>query len=130
LDDSLSKWTKNRSASASLAPLICWFVWLERNVAIFEEKTPSAQSVVIRSLGSVHKLVENINQIFVRSCLINQIFEFPVACFDVAAKANGRCCGAGGTIKLSASLVHKWYMNCGSSTNSKAELMGAWATCS
>jgi hypothetical protein len=47
LDDSLSKWTKNRSASTSLAPLICWFVWLERNAMIFEEKTPSAQSVVI-----------------------------------------------------------------------------------
>jgi ribonuclease HI len=72
--------------------------------------------------------VENINQFYVRSCLINQIFEYPVACFDGAAKANGLCCGAGGTIKLSASLVHKWYLNCGSGTNSKAELMGAWAT--
>jgi ribonuclease HI len=72
--------------------------------------------------------VEIINKSSLRSCLINQIFEFPVACFDGATKANGRCCGAGGTIKLSNSLVHKWYLNCGPGSNTKAELMGAWAT--
>jgi ribonuclease HI len=84
--------------------------------------------VVIRSLGAVHKPVEFINKSSLRSCFINQIFEFLVACFDGAAKANGQCCGAGGTIKLSTSLVHKWYMNCGPGSNSKAKLMGAWAT--
>jgi ribonuclease HI len=59
---------------------------------------------------------------------INQNFEFPVASFDGAAKADGLCCGAGGIIKLSNTLAHKWYLNCGIGSNTKAELLGAWAT--
>jgi ribonuclease HI len=54
--------------------------------------------------------------------------DYPVAFFDGAAQGDGRCCGAGGIIKLSASLTYKWYVNCGQGTNTKAELMGAWAT--
>jgi hypothetical protein len=76
LDDSLSKWTKTGLFLSSLAPLICWFVWLERNAALFDEKIPSVQSVMIRSLGTVHKPVEVINKSSLRSCLINQTIEF------------------------------------------------------
>jgi ribonuclease HI len=64
----------------------------------------------------------------VRSCMIDHLLEYPVACFDGATKVNGLCSGVGGTIKLSASSVYKWYLNCGIRTNTKAELMGAWAT--
>jgi ribonuclease HI len=54
--------------------------------------------------------------------------EYPIAFFDGAAQADGRCCGVGGIIKLSASTTYKWFVNCGAGTNTKAELMGAWAT--
>jgi hypothetical protein len=49
-----------------------------------------------------------------------------VACFDGAAQADGICSGAGGIIKLSASTIYKWYLNCGARKNTKAELMGVW----
>jgi ribonuclease HI len=51
-----------------------------------------------------------------------------LACFDGATLSNGECCGAGGIIKTHASKVIKWYINCGAGTNTKAELMGLWAT--
>jgi hypothetical protein len=63
--------------------------WFERNVALFEEKYPSVKSIVIRSLGAVHKPVEFINKSLLCSCFINQKFKFHVACFDGAAKENG-----------------------------------------
>jgi ribonuclease HI len=37
-------------------------------------------------------------------------------------------CGAGGVIKLPDSTVYRWFINCGIGTNTKAELMGVWAT--
>jgi len=51
-----------------------------------------------------------------------------VTCFDGATQINGQCSGVGGIIKLFASTIYKWYLNCGVGTNTKAELMGAWAT--
>jgi hypothetical protein len=95
---------------------------------LFEEKKPSIQSVVICSIGAIHKSEEPVIKSSLRSCSLNQIVDFPVACFDGAAKEDGQCCGAGGTIRLSSSLIHKWYMNCGPGTNTKVELLGAWAT--
>jgi ribonuclease HI len=40
----------------------------------------------------------------------------------------GDAADAGGIIKISASTVYKWYLNCGTGTNTKAELLGVWAT--
>jgi len=37
-------------------------------------------------------------------------------------------CGAGGVIKTPNSIVYRWFINCGSGTNTKEELMGVWAT--
>jgi ribonuclease HI len=51
-----------------------------------------------------------------------------LAFFDGAAQNHGTCSGAGGIIKLSSNKVYKWFFNCGKGTNTKAELLGAWAT--
>jgi hypothetical protein len=53
LDDCLTSWIKRKTNSTILAALICWHIWMERNVAIFEGKTPSVQSIVIKSLGAL-----------------------------------------------------------------------------
>jgi ribonuclease HI len=50
-----------------------------------------------------------------------------VAFFDGASEAGGSNCGAGGVIKSCTSRAYRWYLNCGEGTNTKAELMGAWA---
>jgi ribonuclease HI len=48
--------------------------------------------------------------------------------FDGAAQQNGKLSGVGGVIKINEQTEYRWTLNCGSGTNSKAELMGAWAT--
>jgi ribonuclease HI len=37
-------------------------------------------------------------------------------------------CGIGGIIKCIESLAYRWYFNCGDGSNTKVELLGAWAT--
>jgi ribonuclease HI len=51
-----------------------------------------------------------------------------IACFDGAALSGGKQCGAGGVIKTLESTVYRWFINCGDGTNTKAELLGVWAT--
>jgi ribonuclease HI len=53
---------------------------------------------------------------------------FTIACFDGAANADGNLCGTGGFLKTHGSNVTRWIMNCGQGTNTKAELLGVWAS--
>jgi ribonuclease HI len=52
----------------------------------------------------------------------------PTGWFDGAAHSNGLNCGAGGLIRVSKNSCYCWTLNCGPDTNTKAELMGAWAS--
>jgi ribonuclease HI len=51
-----------------------------------------------------------------------------IAFFDGAAQSSGSVCGAGGTFKTHPTRITNWFINCGAGTNTKAELMGLWAT--
>jgi len=51
-----------------------------------------------------------------------------VACFDGASSTGGDFCGARGVFKHPDSTMHRWFLNCGTGTNTKAELLGVWAT--
>jgi ribonuclease HI len=121
-------WMKDKSAPASLAATTCWHIWIERNKVLFEERSPSHRSVVHRISGTftwqptIPKFFQN------RVCEFNLADGYTLACFDGAALANGECCGAGGIFKTHASRTTKWFLNCGAGTNTKAELLGLWAT--
>jgi hypothetical protein len=52
----------------------------------------------------------------------------PTGWFDGATLSNGSQSGAGGLIKISQNTFYKWTFNCGPGTNTRAELLGAWAT--
>jgi ribonuclease HI len=47
--------------------------------------------------------------------------------FDGEAQSSGNNCGAGGRIRISEHKSYKWFFNCGMGTNTKVELLGAWA---
>jgi ribonuclease HI len=106
----------------------CWNIWLERNTTTFEGNKPSISSIVITSLSNYHKSVVKHKNPHTRPCLNEDISEYSVAFFDGAAQEDGRYCGAGGIIKLSESTTFKWFVNYGAGTNTKDELIGAWAT--
>jgi ribonuclease HI len=63
-----------------------------------------------------------------KACEFKMAEGYTLACFDGAAQSNGLCCGAGGTFKTHPSRITKWFINCGAGTNTKAELLGLWAS--
>jgi ribonuclease HI len=54
--------------------------------------------------------------------------ETPTGWFDGASQSNGMQSGAGGVIHISPNTLCRWTFNCGQGTNTRAELLGAWAT--
>jgi ribonuclease HI len=63
-----------------------------------------------------------------RDVLINHHQDSALAWFDGATQRDGSWSGAGGVIKTKDASVIKWTFNCGRGTNTRAELLGAWAT--
>jgi ribonuclease HI len=47
--------------------------------------------------------------------------------FDGASQRNGEISGVGGLISLNEQNSYRWSLNCGRGTNTRAELLGAWA---
>jgi ribonuclease HI len=54
--------------------------------------------------------------------------DISIAWFDGAAQQKEEKCGAGGKIVINNSISYSWTLNCGKGTNTKAELLGAWAS--
>jgi ribonuclease HI len=101
---------------------------LARNAAIFEDKSPL-----------IHLVTKNI--IAVIDCPITLTKDPPtcrstitlpsdkfITWFDRAAQLDGILCGAGGYILINSHTSIKWTINCGQGTNTKAKLMGVWAS--
>jgi hypothetical protein len=104
-------------------------VYLDRKKqSYFREYSPSVHSVVIKTLGLFKKHPSTQKLIPIRACLITQHVGFSIAFFDGAAQLDNKLCGAGGVIKTPDSTVYRWHFNNGEGTNTKAELLGIWAT--
>jgi ribonuclease HI len=54
--------------------------------------------------------------------------DYPTGWFDGAAQCCGTLSGAGGLIKINTTTIYRWTFSCGPGTNTRAELLGAWAT--
>jgi hypothetical protein len=119
---------EDKYSSPSLAAHLCWYIWIERNKAIFENHKPTIQAVLSKALA-------------IHNCISGTVKDKPpktvhvpfqtgdvFAWFDGASQNNGTIVGAGGIIKTPDSTIIKWSYNCGSGTNSRAELIVAWAT--
>jgi hypothetical protein len=88
---------------------------------------PSVQKVIILSLSALKEY-----RLYPRKKKVQSISKNPEArClagwFDGAACATGLNSGAGGVIRINENIIYKWYLNCGPGTNTRAELLGAWA---
>jgi hypothetical protein len=121
-------WSLQNNSIRELAAYICWFIWKDGNKKIFEERPPSANRILFLATGSVSPMHINVS---VSSKILQPIFlpeDKALAWFDGASQLNEDLCGAGGIIKISDLVEYRWTLNCISGTNSKAELMGAWAS--
>jgi ribonuclease HI len=111
----------------TLPALICWFIWREQNQVIFEDSDPSVQKVIHLSLMTMreHKFMSKVTAR--RSGLSQSVVGGMVGWFDGATTSSGLNSGAGGVIRINEQCCYKWFLNCGSGTNTRAELLGAWA---
>jgi ribonuclease HI len=128
LSDCFSLWSSQKSAPLCLAVHVCWQIWIERNKAIFEDRPPSLPVVVHRIMASFHWQPSTVKPFPLKACDFKMAEGYTLACFDGAALSNGLCCGAGGIFKNHPTRITKWFFNCGVGTNTKAELLGLWAS--
>jgi ribonuclease HI len=128
VSDCFNVWSSEKSAPVSLAAHAYWQLWIGRNKVIFDDRSPSLLSVVHKILVSFSWQPSSIKVFPIKVCEITQAKGYTLACFDGATQSNGLCCGAGGIFKTHPSRITKWFINCGAGSNTKAELMGLWAT--
>jgi ribonuclease HI len=120
-------WRIQNTLHPSLPTLICWYTWKERNLAIFEGGIPSIQKVFFLSISESWVCLPK-TKVSCRGVLpTNLEGDGVIGWFDGATMSSGNNCGAGGRIKISEQKSYKWFINCGVGTNTKAELLGAWA---
>jgi ribonuclease HI len=124
----MEAWLLNLNRSKRLPLYTIWFIWKERNLALFEGKSPSELAVVLKTNNALRKKRRDNKSQGLRLKTFNRLLDYDLATFDGAAAAGGSRCGAGGTLKCLNSLEYRWYFNCGVGSNTKAELLGAWAS--
>jgi len=128
LCDGITIWIEAKIGFPSLVAVACWNIWLAINEAIFEGKEASNTNSAIKTLSIYHKQAIKHKKVRSITYMNSDNIEFLVAFFDGAAQSDGRNCGEGGILKISKTLLYKWHVNCGQGSNTKAKLMGAWAT--
>jgi ribonuclease HI len=101
---------------------------LTRNAAIFDEKPPSANLVTNLILSAVDRPSLPTTAQKIRRSSTTLPIDKAIAWFDGAAQLDGSLCGAGGHIFISSHTSYRWTLNGGQGTNTKAELLGAWAS--
>jgi hypothetical protein len=121
-------WIQHNSSHTLLPTHLCWLIWQSRNAAIFNNKKPSFHFI------TSHILAEAANHGISKKPKPpdRPPFQFPVdrvvAWFDGASQQGGTLCGAGGKIALSTHTIIRWTLNGGQGSNTKAELIAAWAS--
>jgi ribonuclease HI len=128
INDCMESWLRNKAVTKKLLVLLSWFLWQERNKTSFEGKTPSVGTVVYRTLSLLTKQQTEFKSQAIRLSPIIRLNGFTMDFFDGASIAGGTNCGAGGSLKRINAPEIRWIFNCGEGSNTKVELVGAWAT--
>jgi ribonuclease HI len=130
ISDCFSHWTSSERIHKCLPPLVNWFIWLARNKLIFDNKSPTINFVAYKSLG-LHQNWKDIHPIKGKTKTLISPFiaeDISTGWFDGAAQRSGALSGVGGLIRINENSLYRWTFSCGSGTNTRAELLGAWAT--
>jgi ribonuclease HI len=101
---------------------------LTRNATLFEDNSPLENYVTHLILSSVDRpSLPSTAQNICRSTTTLPI-DKAITWFDGDAQLDGSLCGAGGHFYISSHTSYRWTLNRGQGTNTKAELLGAWAS--
>jgi hypothetical protein len=105
------------------------------NLVLFKNGTTSIQKTSYRTLSFLRDFCTKKKHKKSRRQLLLAVTRDPTGWshrvvfgwFDGVASSTGQNSGAGGFIKTTDLRTYKWYINCGLGTNTRAELLGAWA---
>jgi hypothetical protein len=53
VNECFQNWASQNSNIHALLAYICWYIWIDRNKSIFEEKSPSLQRIVYLAQGAM-----------------------------------------------------------------------------
>jgi hypothetical protein len=95
IDDCMDVWLLNKTMSKILPLLTSWYIWKERNMALFEGKTPSTMTVAFKTIGALNKKQIDIKPQVLRKKPFIRLHGYTVAFFDGAAVAGGSIWGRG-----------------------------------
>jgi hypothetical protein len=124
----MGAWVRNKQFPKRLSILTYWFIWKERNKTLFDDLCPIKWDVVYKILYTLNIYSPVRIAKGLRQSSILKMNGYAIAFFNGVVLAGGSICGVGGAIKCPNSQAYHWFFNCGDRTNTKAELLGAWAT--
>jgi hypothetical protein len=100
---------------------------MDRNYATFEDRKPSAIRVVTLVAITLDSYVAQEKAPIMRNNVFKNEVKGATGWFDGVSKATRLNSGARGIINTWDNHIYKWTLNCGPGSNTRAELMGAWA---
>jgi len=123
LENCIKNWFEDKFVPSNLVAQICWNIWLKRNKAIFEGSTPTVQEVYYRTLTQPGGIGAKKKDKLPKSMFVHIQNNTTIVYFDGVEQQHGSYCGVGGVLKM----PNYSSINSGQGTNTKAELLGAWA---
>ena len=123
----LGQWFSRTASSAPyryLPLFIFWGIWLLRNLCIFENKKPAFSSLIARIDGLINSYPVPMKIHKTRNIGPEPSKYFPCGFFDGAVAEN--IGGSGYVIFINDSHYFSFSMGCGSSSNTRAELLACW----
>jgi hypothetical protein len=107
LSGCFDSWTKDITVPNTLVVHICWYIWLERNLFIFEDKAPSVWAVICKTIRVQSSCSSTQKLVTIRRSLICHLLDYSTTFFDGVSIRGGSICGAGGVIKTPDMQVYR-----------------------
>jgi len=87
--------TTSEHLSKRVSVLMCWYIWNQRNISLFEDKNPSVWVTVYKVLGDLNIISLANNPLKLRKNPIWKLSGYSLTFFDGVSINGGSNCGVG-----------------------------------